>query len=102
MEILTEANEFNLKCPFCGGKVRIRICDDEGNIKSYDYTNDPWSGLRYQLVHTKSDIPEGSFCPIATSTDDMLGSFIYDSREEAFKAWQGNINSIHNKNDMAE
>jgi hypothetical protein len=41
-----------LKCPFCGGKVRILVCDDEGNVHDDDYENDPWSGLSFH--HSQS------------------------------------------------
>ena len=81
--------EEELRCPFCGGEVRIVVCDDEGNRRDEDYESDPWSGLRFGLVHEDSDVPEGETCPIATSDGDgaMLGAYIYDSREEARSEW---------------
>ena len=36
-------------CPFCKGKVKIVVRDDEGNDHSDDYENGPWSGLGYKL-----------------------------------------------------
>lgn len=80
-----------LKCPFCGGNVRILVCDDEGNIHSEEYEDDPWSGLGYQLNHNQNDkIGE---CPIATEDDyDVtLGFCIYDTREEATAAWNKRV-----------
>lgn len=76
-----------LKCPFCGGNVRIVVCDREGNFRSEDYENDPWSGLGYMLVHDENDVPNGEICPIATFEHEALGTTFYDSREEAFNAW---------------
>ena len=78
-----------LICPFCKGKVRVAICDDEGNIHDDGYKDDPWSGLGYLLVHEEKDVPKGKHCPIATFDRDELGlgTMIYDSREEAEEAW---------------
>lgn len=73
-----------LLCPFCGKEVRIRVCDDEGNIHTDEYEDEPWSGQGYVLVHEEE---EGVQCPIATEPDESLGRFIYDSREEAIKTW---------------
>lgn len=28
-------------CPFCGGKVSIVFCDDEGNLRDDDYLSNP-------------------------------------------------------------
>lgn len=75
-------------CPFCGGEIRILVCDDEGNIHNDDYENDPWSGLGYQLYHDIDDVPDGKECPIARHEGEgVLGMWIYDSREEATEAW---------------
>ena len=76
-----------LKCPFCGGTVRIVVCDDEGNYpKPEGYEDEPWSGLGYLLCHSEKDaIGE---CPIAGEPyEDMLGRIIYDTPEEAIAAW---------------
>lgn len=78
-------------CPFCKGKVKIVVCDDEGNDHSDDYENDPWSGLGYKLRHTDRDVPDGEECPIATYDDEDLGKLIYDTREEAAKIWNDPI-----------
>lgn len=75
------------KCPFCGGGIRIFVCDDEGNLHTNDYEKDPWSGLGYQLYHDVDDDPTGE-CPIAKHRGEgELGIFIYDTREEAIEAW---------------
>lgn len=71
-------------CPFCGGEVRIIVCDDEGNHKNPEYEDDPWSGLGFLLYHSEEENPN---CPIAHDAENQLGMIIYDSREEAAKAW---------------
>lgn len=78
-----------LVCPFCGGVVRIAVCDDEGNLHPEEYENDPWSGIGYMLMHEEKDVPKGKLCPIATFDDDdkCQGIHIYDSRDEAYSAW---------------
>ena len=74
-------------CPFCGAKIRIICCDDEGNIHDKDYENDPWSGLGYQLYHDIEDDLEYD-CPIAGHRGEgVMGVWIYDTREEAIEAW---------------
>lgn len=75
------------ECPFCGAKIRIVVCDDEGNTHNDDYENDPWSGLGYQLYHDVDDVPDEK-CPIARHRGEgIMGIWIYDSREEAAEAW---------------
>ena len=72
-------------CPFCGGEAKITVCDDEGNTHyEEDYEKRPWSGLGYMLSHDDIDNPN---CPIAHEEYDSLGTYIYDSREEATEAW---------------
>lgn len=76
----------HVKCPFCGGVVRVVVCDDEGNYPKNDgYEKDPWSGLGYLLCHSTEDaIGE---CPIAGYPgEDMLGVSIYDTSDEAIAA----------------
>lgn len=82
-------SEMKLKsCPFCGGKVNILVCDDEGNIHDAEYEKAPWSGLGYRLSHEVTDVPEGQRCPIAGFEDEgELGTYIYDTREDAAEAW---------------
>lgn len=76
-----------LRCPFCGGKVHIVVCDDEGNYpKPEGYENEPWSGLGYRICHSKEDAVGN--CPIAGYQDeDVMGTTIYDTAEEATIAW---------------
>ena len=54
-------------CPFCGGKVAVVICDDEGNLHDDDYLFNPYSGVGYKLRHTHELNPE---CPIAEYEED--------------------------------
>lgn len=74
-------------CPFCGGKVSIVLCDDEGNLRDESYREDPYSGLGFMLRHTHEENPE---CPIASYECDggiLGGVYIYDTEEEAAEAW---------------
>lgn len=75
-------------CPWCGGEIRIGICDDEGNPRTPEYLDNPYSGVGYILIHERKDIPEGQTCPIATFDNDenQLGSVIYDTPEAAYAA----------------
>ena len=74
-------------CPFCRSKIRIVVCDGEGNIHDEDYENDPWSGLGYQLYHEITDDPTER-CPIAGHEGEgTMGVWIYDTKEEAIDAW---------------
>ena len=74
-------------CPFCGSKIRIVVCDDEGNTHDDNYVNDPWSGLGYQLYHDITD-DSNNQCPIARHEGEgIMGVWIYDSKEEAIEAW---------------
>jgi len=85
-----------IRCPFCGGEVSIGICDDEGNQHESDYEENPWSGLGFQFIHN-IDNGASEDCPIATYEDEILGRFIYDSRQEAQKEW----NKRYDKNTNA-
>ena len=74
-------------CPFCGNKIRIVVCDEEGNVHDDDYENDPWSGLAYMLYHDMKDDPR-RVCPIAKHPGEgMMGIYLYDTRKEAIDAW---------------
>lgn len=80
-----------LICPFCGGEVHITVCDDEGNLHYEEgYEENPWSGLGYKLVHERCDVKSKRSCPIATYDEDctQLGTYIYDTCEEAENAWK--------------
>lgn len=75
------------KCPFCGGTIRIQPVDGEGNFRDKDYTEYPYSGLGYVLVHDTNTSKDG--CPIATHAGDEthLGIWVYGSEEDAIEAW---------------
>ena len=73
-------------CPFCGGRVGITVCDDEGNLHDREYLARPYSGVGYQLRHTHELNPG---CPIAKYEEEggIVGVWIYDTAEEAIEAW---------------
>lgn len=76
----------DLKCPFCGGDVLIKVCDLEGNNRDEPgYKENPWSGLGFKLWHSE-DEDSTNKCPIATFEGE-LGTLIYSSEELAIKAW---------------
>lgn len=77
-------------CPFCGGRVGVAVCDDEGNLHNLGYLARPYSGVGYRLVHTHELNPN---CPIARYEEDggTIGVHIYDTAEEALKAWNRRI-----------
>lgn len=81
-------DEIKLKpCPFCGGKVSLVLCDDEGNLHDEAYREHPYSGLGFMLHHAHEENPE---CPIASYECDggILGRvYIYDTEEQAAEAW---------------
>lgn len=81
-------DEIKLKpCPFCGGKVSLVLCDDEGNLHDEAYREHPYSGLGFKLHHAHEENPE---CPIASYECDggILGRvYIYDTEEQAAEAW---------------
>lgn len=79
-------------CPFCGGKVAVVICDDEGNLRDDDYLSNPYSGVGYVLRHTYELNPK---CPIAKYEGDggIVGVWIYDTAEEAIEAWNRRIDN---------
>lgn len=78
-------------CPFCGGKVRIGIYDDEGNLHNEEYEKNPYSGLWYAIQHFERDIPKKSDgCFIASFDSIFNEEYIghrYDTREELLKYW---------------
>ena len=75
-----------LPCPFCGGKARIQLTDEEGNWRERSYLQNPYSGIGYVLIHTNNAEDE---CPIATYSEDetSLGIWNYDSEKSAVEAW---------------
>lgn len=48
-------------CPFCGGKAKLQITDEEGNFHNEEYEKNPWSGLGYVIMH---NIDEDYDCPL--------------------------------------
>ena len=79
-------------CPFCGGKVSIVLCDDEGNLHDEAYRERPYSGLGFMLHHAHEDNPE---CPIASYECDggvLGGVYIYDTEEQAVETWNKRVN----------
>lgn len=79
-------------CPFCGGKVSVVLCDDEGNLHDEAYREHPYSGLGFMLHHAHEDNPE---CPIASYECDggiLGGVYIYDTEEQAVEAWNRSVN----------
>lgn len=79
-------------CPFCGGRVGVAVCDDEGNLHNRGYLARPYSGVGYILVHTHELNPN---CPIARYEEDggTIGVHIYDTAEEALDAWNRRIDN---------
>ncbi|GAQ18046.1 hypothetical protein OPHB3_1985 [Oceanobacillus picturae] len=77
-------------CPFCEGKAKIQVYDDEGNLRNEDYKKDPWSGLSYAIVH---DDKENKGCPIANFHEDggVIGTLLYDSEEELIAKWNERV-----------
>lgn len=73
-------------CPFCGGEAKISVSDEEGNHRSEEYENDPWSGLSFKIQHGHES---NRTCPIANFEEDggTVGVYLYDSRKEAIEAW---------------
>lgn len=86
-------NEKLKLCPFCKKEIQILVCDKEGNIhRESGYEENPWSGLSFALGHwiNEENKPEED-CPIATFPDEILGTHLYDTREEAIAAWNRRI-----------
>ena len=72
-------------CPFCRRTSKIIVCDREGNIHDEaDYEADPWSGLTFAISHERE---KGIECPIATHEDEILGSLLFDTRDELTELW---------------
>ena len=72
-------------CPFCGGGATIVICDDEGNLRDETYLENPYSGLGYFIIHDETQ--QKGDCPIARYVDEPQGKWIYETAEDAIKAW---------------
>ena len=89
---------FELKpCPFCGGKVSLVLCDDEGNLHDEAYREHPYSGVGFMLHHAHEENPE---CPIASYECDggiLGGVHIYDTEEQAAEAWNKRAEVVHGR-----
>lgn len=72
-------------CPFCGSTIHMGVCDEEGNPRNESYKECPYSGIKFALMHEESD------CPIATYRGEQLGMWLYDTEEEATKAWNRRV-----------
>ena len=84
-------------CPFCGGKVSLVLCDDEGNLHDEAYREHPYSGLGFMLHHAHEENPE---CPIASYECDggiLGGVYIYDTEEQAAEAWNRRADGVHGR-----
>ena len=84
-------------CPFCGGKVSLVLCDDEGNLHDEAYREHPYSGLGFMLHHAHEENPE---CPIASYECDggiLGGVHIYDTEEQAAEAWNRRGDVVHGR-----
>lgn len=84
-------------CPFCGGKVSLVLCDDEGNLHDESYREHPYSGLGFMLHHAHEENPE---CPIASYECDggiLGGVHIYDTEEQAAEAWNKRAEGVHGR-----
>ena len=84
-------------CPFCGGKVSLALCDDEGNLHDEAYREHPYSGLGFMLFHAHEENPE---CPIASYECDggiLGGVHIYDTEEQATEAWNRRTDVVYGR-----
>lgn len=77
-------NDLYNYCPFCGSFPKIIVCDDEGNIHSENYINNPYSGIGFMLEHNIEDNPN---CPIANHSGEPCGCTIYDTLDEFVNTW---------------
>lgn len=71
-------------CPFCGKRVEIAICDDEGNPRNLDYLQDPLSGLSFSISHR-----ENKDCILNADPRDLeyVGHKLYDNIDELVDDW---------------
>lgn len=88
-----------LNCPFCNGKVKIGIYDDEGNLHNEEYEKNPYSGLWYAIQHFYRDVPkrlEGCFLASWDSTfyEEHIGRR-FATKEGLLKYW--NMRSLKNE-----
>jgi hypothetical protein len=72
------------RCPFCGGRAKIRVCDAIGQPREDAYENDEnngWDGVMFYIDHRV----EG--CLIANEDEKTLGRYIYSTRKRAIADW---------------
>lgn len=72
-------------CPFCGGKMKIAVFDDEGNPRKdiRKYLANPYSGISFGIVHVKK-------CMLfPNDEDDVLWTF--DTLEELIEIWNKRV-----------
>jgi hypothetical protein len=77
-------NETLKPCPWCNQTPWLQLTDAEGNFRTLEYLEDPYSGFSFALRHEVSDDIK---CPIATGEDEILGAILYDTEAEAIAAW---------------
>ena len=83
-------------CPFCGGKAEIQIRDSECSLRDEEYEKNPYNGLMYSIGHRIND---NLNCPIANYEQDMVGVYLFESKDEAIETWNKRIELIKNKKD---
>ena len=86
-------------CPFCGGKVRIGIYDDEGNLHNEEYEKNPYSGLHYAIQHFEKDVPKDVDGCFLASFDSIFNEehigYTCATRKELIDSW--NMRSLKNE-----
>ena len=74
-------------CPFCGMEVSVLKTDDEGNLRSEDYFDAPYSGVAYHITHPYNNNTPSGHCPIATHEDEFIGCTDYYDIQELIAEW---------------
>ena len=80
-----EAAEASLKpCPFCGCRVGIGVCDEEGNYQGLEYLDCHYSGLSFVVTHDQN-----KDCILHTRSEELehVGISLFDTLEEIVTAW---------------
>ncbi len=79
-------------CPFAVEKQRLYVVMTKEKSTNDNYANDPWNGLWYQIRHSHE---ENEGCPIARYAEDntAIGTYTYNTREEAVEAWNRRTNN---------
>jgi hypothetical protein len=63
-------------CPFCGGKINIVSCNEDGDIIAF--------GKYLGIEHTAED---NALCPIALYRGKIMGEQIYSDKAEVAEFW---------------